>query len=377
MKYDFLIVGAGLFGATFSYLATNDGYKCLVIDSRNHIGGACYTEIDDSTNIVEHKYGPHIFRTNDTELWDFVNSLSKFHDFVNSPVANYNGKIYNLPFNMNTFNKMWGCITPEQAKEIIEKQVALENITDPNANLETKALSLVGRDIYEILIKGYTEKQWGEDCKLLPADIITRLPVRYTYDNNYSNTEYQGIPDSGYTDLISRLLYGSEIRLNTTYSKYDNYGDHDKVIYTGRIDEYYDYRYGVLDYRGLRFERLLSSKMNYQGVPVMNYTSSDVPFTRVTEHKHFNKSRQYTDKYNILSFEYPMSPSEVGEDHTISYYPVNNERNNSIYNKYKDMKNNNVIFCGRAGEYKYYDMDVTMMKAKLLYNKLTKREEVL
>ena len=370
MKYDYLIVGAGLFGATFAYQAKKQGKKCLVIDKRNHLGGNLYCEEIEGINV--HKYGAHIFHTSNKKVWDFVNSIVEFNRYTNSPIANYNGKIYNLPFNMNTFHQMWGVITPDEAKAKIEEQrqevvddMLKNGIKEPR-NLEEQALMLVGKDIYECFIKGYTEKQWGRKCTELPAFIIKRLPVRLVYDNNYFNDLYQGIPIGGYNKLIDGLLDGVECVTNVDYfeeiaktgnSRFEILGaTFDKVVFTGKIDEYYDYQYGQLEYRTVRFEEEVCDVANYQGNAVVNYTESSVPYTRVIEHKHFETfgddvykmprtviSREYSDEYTL-----GMEP----------YYPVNNEKNNSIYEKYRALaeKEDRVIFGGRLAEYKYYDM---------------------
>lgn len=357
MKYDYLIVGAGLFGAVFAYEATKKGKKCLVIDKRDHIAGNIYTK--ETENINVHQYGAHIFHTSDRKIWDYVNSFADFNNYINSPVAIYKDELYNLPFNMNTFSKMWNIKTPSEAKAIIEKQIEELNITEPQ-NLEEQALSLVGTDVYEKLIKGYTEKQWGRDCKELPAFIIKRLPLRFTYDNNYFNDRYQGIPIGGYTKIVEKMLEGSDVLLDTDYFEFikDNEGIADKVLFTGMIDEYYDFCYGHLEYRTVRFETEVLDCDNYQGNAVVNYTDREVPYTRIIEHKHFEFGKQ---EKTIISREY----STEWEPGMEPYYPVNNERNNDLFEKYKALadKEKKVIFGGRLGNYKYYDMDKVIIAA--------------
>lgn len=357
MKYDYLIVGAGLFGAVFAYEATKKGKKCLVIDKRDHIAGNIYTK--ETENINVHQYGAHIFHTSDRKIWDYVNFFADFNNYINSPVAVYKDELYNLPFNMNTFSKMWNIKTPSEAKAIIEKQIEELNITEPQ-NLEEQALSLVGTDVYEKLIKGYTEKQWGRDCKELPAFIIKRLPLRFTYDNNYFNDRYQGIPIGGYTKIVEKMLEGSDVLLDTDYFEFikDNEGIADKVLFTGMIDEYYDFCYGHLEYRTVRFETEVLDCDNYQGNAVVNYTDREVPYTRIIEHKHFEFGKQ---EKTIISREY----STEWEPGMEPYYPVNNERNNELFEKYKALadKEENVIFGGRLGNYKYYDMDKVIIAA--------------
>lgn len=357
MKYDYLIVGAGLFGAVFAYEATKKGKKCLVIDKRDHIAGNIYTK--ETENINVHQYGAHIFHTSDRKIWDYVNSYADFNNYINSPVAVYKDELYNLPFNMNTFSKMWNIKTPSEAKAIIEKQIEELNITEPQ-NLEEQALSLVGTDVYEKLIKGYTEKQWGRNCKELPAFIIKRLPLRFTYDNNYFNDRYQGIPIGGYTKIVEKMLEGSDVLLDTDYFEFikDNEGIADKVLFTGMIDEYYDFCYGHLEYRTVRFETEVLDCDNYQGNAVVNYTDREVPYTRIIEHKHFEFGKQ---EKTIISREY----STEWEPGMEPYYPVNNERNNDLFEKYKALadKEEKVIFGGRLGNYKYYDMDKVIIAA--------------
>ena len=364
MKYDFLIVGAGLAGATAAHELTKAGRRCLVIDKRAHIGGNIYTEEVDGINV--HKYGAHIFHTSDKFIWDYVNSLVEFNRYTNWPVAQApDGKLYNLPFNMNTFYQMWGVKTPEEAQAKIEEQrkeavekMSAEGITEPR-NLEEQALSLIGRDIYEKLIKHYTEKQWGRPCSELPAFIIRRLPVRLTFDNNYFNDSYQGIPIGGYTRLIERMLEGVEVRLNVNYfenkAELDSLAD--KIIYTGEIDRFYDYKFGHLQYRTVSFEtETLNDTPNYQGNAVVNYTDSKTPFTRIIEHKHFESfgNDLYVNPKTIISREYSKEWKPGDEP----YYPVNDDRNSSLYAKYKALadEETNVIFCGRLAEYRYYDM---------------------
>lgn len=357
MKYDYLIVGAGLFGAVFAYEATKKGKKCLVIDKRDHIAGNIYTK--ETENINVHQYGAHIFHTSDRKIWDYVNSFADFNNYINSPVAVYKDELYNLPFNMNTFSKMWNIKTPSEAKAIIEKQIEELNITEPQ-NLEEQALSLVGTDVYEKLIKGYTEKQWGRNCKELPAFIIKRLPLRFTYDNNYFNDRYQGIPIGGYTKIVEKMLEGSDVLLDTDYFEFikDNEGIADKALFTGMIDEYYDFCYGHLEYRTVRFETEVLDCDNYQGNAVVNYTDREVPYTRIIEHKHFEFGKQ---EKTIISREY----STEWEPGMEPYYPVNNERNNDLFEKYKALadKEEKVIFGGRLGNYKYYDMDKVIIAA--------------
>lgn len=359
-EYDYLLVGAGLFNAVFAYEAIRKGKTCLVIDKRSHIGGNLYTEDIEGINI--HKYGAHIFHTSDKRVWDFVNQFSDFNNYINSPIAVYENELYNLPFNMNTFSKLWNIKTPSEAQAIIKKQVNDLGITEPK-NLEEQALSMVGRDVYEKLIKGYTEKQWGKSCKDLPAFIISRLPLRFTYDNNYFNDRYQGIPIGGYTNMIQKMFSGAEIRLNMEYScfKKENDGIADKTIYTGTIDGYYDYCFGELEYRSLKFENETIDMENYQGNAVVNYTQREVPYTRIIEHKHFEFGKQ---SKTIITREYP-SQWEKGSE---PYYPINNEKNNGLYKKYCELaiKEENVIFGGRLGQYRYFDMNKIVEMSLLL-----------
>ena len=350
-KYDYLIVGAGLFGSVFAHEAKKNNKKCLVIERKNHIGGNVYTE--EMHGIQVHRYGAHIFHTNDKRVWDYINQFAEFNNYINSPVANYKGEVYNLPFNMNTFNKMWGVFTPEEAKTKIEEQKSKYKNNSP-ANLEEQALNLVGEDIYEKLIKGYTEKQWGRSCRDLPAFIIKRLPVRFTYDNNYFNDRFQGIPIGGYTKIIEKMLGGIEIRLNTDYLANKNELDKlaNKIVFTGAIDAYFDYKLGELEYRNLRFETEILDTDNYQGNAVINYTDGEIPYTRIIEHKHFEFG---TQPKTVISKEYPMNWTRGDEP----YYPVNDDKNNTLYEKYRELadKEKGVIFGGRLGEYRYYDMD--------------------
>ena len=349
--YDYLIVGAGLSGAIFAHEATKRGKKVKVIDKRDHIGGNIYCEEVEGINV--HKYGAHIFHTSDRRVWDYVNQFVEFNHFINAPIANYKGELYNLPFNMNTFAKMWGIITPEQAAAKIEGQRRAAGITEPK-NLEEQAISLIGTDIYTKLIKGYTEKQWGRSCTDLPAFIIKRLPVRYTFDNNYFNDCWQGIPEGGYNVLIDALLEGIEVRTGVDYNRERaSYLDiARKVVYTGPIDEYFGYRLGHLAYRGLHFETERYNEVNHQGVAVMNYTDRETPYTRTIEHKHFEFGKQ---EKTVISREY-SSEWKVGME---PYYPVNNEQNNKLFEEYRKLadQEKNVIFGGRLGNYKYYDMD--------------------
>ena len=351
MKYDYLIVGSGLYGAVFAYEMKKRGKKCLVIDKRKHIGGNIYCEDVDGIHV--HKYGAHIFHTSNKKVWDYINQFAEFNNYINSPIAKYKDELYNLPFNMNTFSKMWGISTPKEAQEMIKNQIADLNITEPK-NLEEQALSLVGKDVYEKLIKGYTEKQWGRDCKELPSFIIKRLPLRCTDHNNYFNDRYQGIPIGGYTKIIEKMLEGTPVELGISYKEFlaKNGKIFDKVLYTGMIDEYYDYKLGVLEYRSVRFEEERIEEENYQGNAVVNYTEREVPYTRVIEHKHFEFG---TQPFTIISREY-SSEWKKGDE---PYYPINNEKNNALYEEYKALaeQENDVIFGGRLGNYKYYDMD--------------------
>lgn len=354
--YNYLIVGSGLYGSMFAYKAKRTGKKCLVIDKRPHIGGNMYCENLEGINV--HKYGAHIFHTSNKPVWDFVNSIVEFNHYVNSPIANYRGKLYNLPFNMNTFYALWGAKTPKEAQLRIEEQRKEAGIAEPK-NLEEQAISLIGKDIYEILIKGYTEKQWGRKATELPPFIIKRLPVRFTFDNNYFNDTYQGIPIGGYNKLIEGLLDGIETKVNADFFDDRAYWENiaEKIVFTGKIDEFYNYRFGKLEYRTLHFEEEILNCENYQGNAVVNYTDAEVPYTRIVEHKHFEFG---TQEKTVITKEYPSEWNEGSEP----YYPVNDERNNSLYQKYKLLagREENVIFGGRLGEYKYYDMDKIVEK---------------
>lgn len=358
--YDYLIVGSGLFGAVVAYQLTQAGKSCLVIDKRSHIGGNIYTE--NENGITVHKYGAHIFHTNNEAVWSFITQFSKFNNFINSPIAIYHDEIYNLPFNMNTFSKMWNIVSPAEAMQIINAQRAM-CLSQPT-NLEEQAISLVGKDIYSKLIKEYTEKQWGRKCKDLPASIIKRIPIRFTYDNNYFNALYQGIPVNGYTDIVSQLLKDCDVKLNTSYKTLDaNIANF--TVYTGSIDEFFDFSLGHLDYRSVEFKNEILNIDNFQGNAVVNYTSHDVPYTRIIEHKHFTNT---SSPHTIISKEYPIEWQPGIEP----FYPINDDKNMRLYYKYKKMadKLNNVIFCGRLGEYAYYDMDKTIENALHLSAKL-------
>ena len=357
MKYDYLIVGAGLFGATFAREATDAGKKVVVIDKRDHIGGNIYTE--DIEGIQVHKYGAHIFHTNSKKAWSYVTRFAEFNRYTNSPVANYKGELYSLPFNMYTFNKMWGVVTPEEAKAKIAEQRDAAGITEPK-NLEEQAISLVGTDIYEKLVKCYTEKQWGRPCSELPSFIIKRLPVRFTFDNNYFNALYQGIPTEGYTALVEKMLEGIEVRLGIDYlvDKEALLGIADRVVYTGAIDAYFDFCYGPLSYRSVGFETEVLDTDNFQGNAVINYTDGDTPYTRIIEHKHFVFG---TQPKTVISKEY----SKEWDKNAEPYYPVNDEKNTTLYERYKALadKEDGVIFGGRLGQYRYYDMDAVILSA--------------
>ncbi len=357
MKYDYLVVGAGLYGAVFAHEAKEKGKNVLVIDKRDHIAGNVYTEVIEGINV--HKYGAHIFHTNNKKVWEYITQFAEFNRFTNSPVANYKGELYSLPFNMYTFNKMWGVVTPQEAAEKIEEQRKAAGITEPK-NLEEQAISLVGTDIYEKLVKGYTEKQWGRPCNELPAFIIKRLPVRLTFDNNYFNALYQGIPMGGYTKMVENLLDGIEVRLGEDYLKkkaeYDALAE--RIVYTGAIDAYFDYKLGALEYRSVRFENEVLNMPNFQGNAAVNYTDAETPWTRIIEHKWFEFGEQ---PKTVISREY-SSEWKVGDE---PYYPVNDEKNSRLYAEYKNLAEaeNNVIFGGRLGEYKYYDMDAVIASA--------------
>lgn len=365
MKYDYLIVGSGLFGSIFAYEAHKKGKKCLIIDKRSHIAGNIYTENIDGINV--HKYGPHIFHTSNQEVWEYICKFAKFNRYTNSPIARYKNELYNLPFNMNTFNKLWGVVTPQEAKEIIEKEKEQYGNKEPQ-NLEEQAINLVGKTIYEKLIKGYTEKQWGKKATELPNFIIKRLPVRFTYDNNYFDDKYQGIPMGGYTKIIEKMLEGLEVRLNTDFfdnrKEFENIAE--KIVFTGPIDRYYDYKFGKLEYKSLRFETEELDIENYQGNAVVNFTEYEVPYTRIIEHKHFeygsslgNIAEGKAKNKTIITKEYPNSKEQE------PYYPINDKKNDNLYNKYKDLanKDDKVIFGGRLGQYKYFDMDKVILEA--------------
>lgn len=353
--YDYLIVGAGMFGSVFAYEMNAKGKKCLVIDKRAHIGGNCYTERVEGINV--HKYGAHIFHTSDREIWRYVNQFAEFNGYINSPMAVYKDELYNLPFNMNTFAEMWGIKTPAEAKEIIKDQIDKLNISEPK-NLEEQALSLVGTDVYEKLIKGYTEKQWGRKCSELPAFIINRLPLRFTFDNNYFNDRYQGVPVGGYTQIFEKLLDGIEIKLNTDYRDIRNEKIAKKTLYTGCIDEFFDYKFGALEYRSVRFENEILDEENYQGNAVINYTSVDIPYTRIIEHKHFEFGAQ---PKTVISREYSIEWKPGIEP----YYPINDKKNNMLFERYTALAQTrpDVIFGGRLGRYRYYDMDKVIRAA--------------
>lgn len=356
-KYDYLIVGTGLFGAVFAYEMTKRGKKCLAIDKRDHIGGNIYTK--EIEQIQVHMYGAHIFHTSNRDIWKYINQFAEFNHYINSPVAVYKDELYNLPFNMNTFSRLWGIRTPKEAQEKIRQQVEALHIKEPG-NLEEQALSLVGTDVYEKLVKGYTEKQWGRDCKDLPAFIIKRLPLRFVYDNNYFNDPYQGIPEGGYTAIIEKMFEGTEVLLNTEFKSFmtSNPDSADKIIYTGMIDEYYDFCYGPLQYRTVSFETEVLDMPNYQGNAVVNYTEREVPYTRIIEHKHFEFGKQ--DK-TVISREYPTEWKPGMEP----YYPINDTQNGELFDKYRALaeQESNVFFGGRLGNYKYYDMDKTIEAA--------------
>lgn len=361
-KYDFAIVGSGLFGAVFAHQAGLRQKKCLVIEKRSHIGGNIYTKT--SSGICVHQYGPHIFHTNEKDIWNYVNSLIEFRHFVYSPIANYKGKLYNLPFNMNTFYQLWGTKTPEEAKKILTEQIGEYAAIEP-INLEEQALKLVGKDIYEKLIKGYTEKQWGRKATELPSFIIKRIPLRFMFNNNYFNDPYQGIPIGGYTRLIEKMIERADIETNVDFledrNKYESFAE--RIVYTGMIDEYFNYCYGPLEYRSLRFESELLHLDNFQGNAAVNYTDFETPYTRIIEHKHFE---QGTQPQTIITKEYP----EIWDKNKEAYYPVNDERNNKLFKQYKQkaMSLKNMIFGGRLADYAYYDMDKTIKKSLEVFN---------
>lgn len=369
--YDFLIVGAGISGVAIARILTDSGKKCLVIDRRDHIAGNVYSKAIDGIEV--HQYGPHIFHTDNEDVWAFVNRFAHFNHFTYCPIANYRGELYNLPFNMNTFHELWGVNTPAEAQEIIERQKAESSITDPK-NLEEQAIMLVGTDIYEKLIRGYTEKQWGRKCSELPAFIIKRLPVRFVYDNNYFNHPHQGIPVEGYTAMVQNMLSGIDVRLNVDFLKERDAleKEAEKIIYTGPIDEYYDYCFGELEYRSLRFETEELDIPNFQGVAGMNFTDAETPYTRIIEHKHFTFGEGNKEK-TIITREYSV-PWKKGDE---PYYPVNDEKNNALVEKYqaKAAEERNVIFAGRLGTYRYYDMDKALAAAMNLAKDQLKNQE--
>jgi UDP-galactopyranose mutase len=366
-KYDYLIVGSGLFGSIFAYEANKKGKKCLIIDKRNHIGGNIYTEKIDDINV--HKYGAHIFHTSNKEVWEYINQFAEFNRYTNSPIARYKDEIYNMPFNMNTFNKLWGVFTPGEAKAKIQEELTDAKINEPK-NVEEQAIKLVGRTIYEKLVKGYTEKQWGMKATELPPFIIKRLPVRFTYDNNYFNDLYQGIPIGGYTQIIEKMLEGIEVKLNCDFFEHREALENiaEKIIFTGQIDKYYNYKFGELEYRSLRFETEELDMDNYQGNAVVNYTEYEVPYTRIIEHKHFEYGASLgkiaegkVAEKTIITREYPDKWRPGKEP----YYTINDEKNNKLYEKYKELSNKDkkVIFGGRLGQYKYFDMDKIILEA--------------
>lgn len=366
--FDFLIVGAGLFGSVFAYEATKKGKKCLVIDKRSHIGGNIYTESNEEINI--HVYGPHIFHTSDKKIWDYINQFANFNSFINAPLAIYKNEIYNLPFNMNTFSKLWNIFTPAEAMSKIQEEITEMNIDNP-LNLEEQAIKLVGKTIYEKLIKGYTEKQWGKKASDLPPFIIKRLPVRFTYDNNYYNDTYQGVPIGGYTQIIEKMLSNCEVRLHSDFFDNQEYYESiaHKVIFTGQIDKFFNYCYGPLEYRTIHYENEIHNQENYQGNAVINYTDIEIPFTRIIEHKHFEFGKQ---KKTIISKEY----SDKWNIEKEPYYPINDEINNNLYQKYRELalKKKNVIFGGRLGMYKYFDMHQIIHESlNLVHSELDKK----
>ena len=361
--YDYLVVGAGLFGSVFAYEARKKGKNVLVIDKHSHVAGNIYSENIEGINV--HKYGAHIFHTDDKEVWDYINQFAEFNNYINCPIAKYKDQVYNMPFNMNTFSKLWGVITPQQAKEKIDQQIREANIKEPR-NLEEQAISLVGKDIYEKLVKGYTEKQWGRKATELPSFIIKRLPVRFTYNNNYFNDRYQGIPIGGYTKIIEKMLEGIEVKLNTDFFSNRKYFENctKKIIFTGMIDKYFDYCFGELEYRSLRFETEVLNIDNFQGNAVVNYNEFEIPYTRIIEHKHFEFG---TQEKTVITREYPSTWKNGDEP----YYAINDGKNNILYKKYEELskKEKKVIFGGRLGSYKYYDMDDTILAALNLCKK--------
>ena len=354
-KYDYLIVGTGLYGAVVAHELKKIGKKCIAIDRRDHIGGNIYTYELEGINV--HKYGAHIFHTSNKEVWNYINQFAEFNQYINSPVARYQGELYNLPFNMNTFHGLWGVKTPAEAKEKINEQISKLNIKNPK-NLEEHALSLVGNDVYEKLIKGYTEKQWGRDCKDLPDFIIKRLPLRFTYDNNYFKDRFQGIPMGGYTQIIEKLFAGTEVLLNTEYKEFKEKHEFENIIYTGMIDEFFDFKFGPLEYRTVSFEVEVLNEENYQGNAVVNYTEREVPYTRIIEHKHFEYGEQ---EKTVISKEFPTEWTLGMEP----YYPINDDKNNTKFEQYKRLAEEmgNIHFGGRLGGYKYFDMDKTIESA--------------
>ncbi len=369
-KYDYLIVGAGLFGAVFAHEMIKAGKTCLVIDKRDHIGGNIYTE--EIEGIQVHKYGAHIFHTSDEEIWNYTKQFTEFNHYINAPIAVYKNELYNLPFNMNTFSKLWGIRTPDEAKAKIAEQIAQLDIDNPQ-NLEEQALSLVGRDVYEKLVKGYTEKQWGRDCKELPAFIIKRLPLRFIYDNNYFNDPYQGIPKGGYTRMVEKMLEGADVLLNTDYFEFkkENSGIADKTVYTGPLDAYFDFKLGILQFRTVRFETEVLDMDNYQGNAVVNYTEREVPYTRIIEHKHFEFGKQ---PKTVISREYSTEWKPGME----AYYPINDEENEQLAEQYRQMaeEESDTIFGGRLGTYRYYDMDKVIRAALDAVDKEKTRENI-
>ena len=364
-KYDYLIVGTGLFGAICAHELNKNGYNVLIVDKRNNVAGNIYTE--EIEGIQVHKYGPHIFHTSKKEVWDYINQFAKFNNFINMPLAFYKGKYYNMPFNMNTFHQVFGVETAEEARACIEKEIKTANIKEPK-NLEEKAISMVGTTIYEMLIKGYTQKQWGKPCSELPPFIISRIPVRYEYNNNYFNDTYQGIPIGGYTQIIEKMLTGIDVRLGVDYLEHRQELDQlaDKIIYTGEIDRFFDYCYGALEWRSLRFEEEIIDKPNYQGNAVINYTEYDIPYTRIAEHQYFEPGQKHSK--TVITKEYSKTWS-VGDE---AYYPINNQKNSEIYAKYVELAKQkpNVLFGGRLGTYSYYNMDVVVEKALQLVEQL-------